>query len=184
MLSTELKDTIYLKLHANYIIMIGATSFRKSVTTSCNYFSHQFSYGLQVGEKISVLDEFCDETEWLLHCHAPNECDHMWIIALGYLLHRLDLVEKVSSFTACSTGCNANKIVRKINTHKHTLRLYLLFSIFIATVTQILLFIVLLEGRGPLTTPLCTSPKHPSPNLVSTMTAPTGISHSSSSMSM
>ena len=52
-----------------------------------------------------MLHKLCDETEWLLDGDTANECDHMRIVALSDLLHRINLTEKVSSLTSCGTGC-------------------------------------------------------------------------------
>ena len=52
-----------------------------------------------------MLHKLCDETERLLDGDTANECDHMRIVALSNLLHRVNLTEKVSSLASCGTGC-------------------------------------------------------------------------------
>ena len=52
-----------------------------------------------------MLHKLCDEAERLLDGDTANECDHMRIVALSDLLHRVNLTEKVSPLTSCGTGC-------------------------------------------------------------------------------
>ena len=60
-----------------------------------------------------MLDKFCDETEWLLDGDTANECDHMRIVALSDLLHRVNLTEKVCSLASCGTGCRERERERE-----------------------------------------------------------------------
>ena len=55
------------------------------------YISHLFSVGSEIGEEVTKLDKLCDEAEWLLDGDTAKETNHMRILALGYLLHRLNL---------------------------------------------------------------------------------------------
>ena len=53
-----------------------------------------------------MLHKLCNETEWFLDGDTANECDHMRIVALGDLLHRINFIEKIGSFTSRGTGCS------------------------------------------------------------------------------
>lgn len=61
--------------------------------------SYQFPDCLKVGQEVSIFDELSDETEWLLHCHTSDKVDDVRVIALSNLLHGVNLVEEVGSFT-------------------------------------------------------------------------------------
>ena len=47
-----------------------------------------------------------NETERFLDGDTANEGDDVRVVALGYLLHRINLVEKVGSLATSGTCCN------------------------------------------------------------------------------
>ena len=51
-----------------------------------------------------MFDKLGDETERLLDGDTADERDHMRIVSLGNLFHRINLVKKVCSLTSCSAG--------------------------------------------------------------------------------
>ena len=57
----------------------------------CFLFTYHSSVGSEIGEEVSILDELCDEAEWLLDGDTAKETNHMRILTLSYLLHHLDL---------------------------------------------------------------------------------------------
>ena len=67
--------------------------------------SYQFSDCFQVGEEVSMLHKLCNEAKGLLDGDTANELDHVGVITLCYLLHCVNLIQEVSSFTSCGTGC-------------------------------------------------------------------------------
>lgn len=52
-----------------------------------------------------MLHKLCDEAKGLLDGDTTDELDHVRVVAFRYLLHRVNLVQEVSSFTSCGTGC-------------------------------------------------------------------------------
>ena len=68
--------------------------------------TYQFSNGFQIREEVAVLHKLSNETEWLLDGDTADEGDHMRIVALGNLLHCVNLIEKISPLTSSGTGCN------------------------------------------------------------------------------
>ena len=73
---------------------------------------YQFPDSFQVREQISMLHKLRDEAERLLDGHTANERDHMRVVAFGYLLHRVNLVEEVGPLTSCGTRCMGEKRMR------------------------------------------------------------------------
>ena len=88
------------------IVCHGSCILQKQLYSVQYYVSHQFPDCFQVREEISMLHKLCNETEWFLDGDTANECDHMRIVALGDLLHRINFIEKISSLTSRGTGCS------------------------------------------------------------------------------